>query len=86
MLSLKAKPEKEHWHTISRDWYASGLANQPGSGKLHHHLRLLSRESAEGEELKGIYHFITGLPAYAFIHAKITSVSSQHGTIFGEVL
>ena len=42
---------------MSRDWYAARIAEQPGAGRLHHHLGLLSRE-VEGEEfiilLKGI--------------------------------
>jgi hypothetical protein len=29
----------------------------PGGGKLHHHLGPLSREP-EGEELRGVYHFV----------------------------
>ena len=36
---------------------AARIAEQPGTGKLHHHLGLLSRE-VEGEELRGVYHFI----------------------------
>jgi protein SMG6 len=35
----------------------AGLAEQPGTGKLHHHLGLLERE-VEGEELRGCYHFV----------------------------
>jgi protein SMG6 len=53
---MDVEPEKERWRGIARDWYAAGLADTPGTGKLHHHLGLLSRE-AEGEELRGIYHF-----------------------------
>ncbi|KAJ7063093.1 hypothetical protein C8F01DRAFT_1209464 [Mycena amicta] len=37
---------------IARDWYAMGIADQPGHGKLHHHLGLLSRE-VDREELRG---------------------------------
>lgn len=54
---LDVEPEKERWRNIARDWYGAGLAEQPGTGKLHHHLGLLSRE-VEGEELKGVYHFV----------------------------
>ena len=50
------EPEKERWRNIARDWYGAGLADQPGTGKLHHHLGLLSRE-VESEELRGMYHF-----------------------------
>jgi protein SMG6 len=54
---LEVEPEKEQWRNIARDWYAAGIAEQPGTGKLHHHLGLLSRE-VEGEELRGVYHFV----------------------------
>ena len=50
---LEVEPEKELWRNIARDWYAAGIA---GTGKLHHHLGLLSRE-VEDEELRGVYHF-----------------------------
>lgn len=51
------EPEKERWRCIARDWYGAGIADQPGHGKLHHHLGLLSRE-VEREELRGVYHFV----------------------------
>jgi hypothetical protein len=54
---LDGEPEKERWRGIARDWYGAGLQDTPGTGKLHHHLGLFSQE-AEGEELKGVYHFI----------------------------
>ena len=54
---LSVEPEKERWRCIARDWYAQGLADTPGTGKLHHHLGLLSREK-DGEELRAIYHFV----------------------------
>ena len=54
---LDVEPEKERWRGIARDWYAQGLADTPGTGKLHHHLGLLSREK-DGEELRSIYHFV----------------------------
>ena len=38
---LDVEPEKERWQGITWDWYAQGLANIPGTGKLHHHLGLL---------------------------------------------
>lgn len=53
---LEVEPEKERWRNTARDWYAAGIAEQPGTGKLRHHLGLLSRE-VEGEELQGVYHF-----------------------------
>ena len=54
---LEVDPEKERWRNIARDWYAAGIAEQPGTGKLHHRLGLLSRE-VEREELRGVYHFV----------------------------
>ena len=56
---LEVEPEKEQRRNIARDcqWYAAGIAEQPGTGKLHHHLGLLSRE-VESEELRGVYHFV----------------------------
>jgi len=54
---MDVEPEKERWRNIARDWYGAGLAEQPGTGKLHHHLGLLSRE-VDGEELRGVYHFV----------------------------
>jgi protein SMG6 len=54
---MDVEPETERWRGIARDWYGAGLAEQPGTGKLHHHLGLLCRE-VEGEELRGVYHFV----------------------------
>jgi protein SMG6 len=54
---MELEPEKDRWRRIARDWYAEGVAAMPGHGKLHHHLGLLSRE-AEGDELRGVYHFV----------------------------
>ncbi|KZP20887.1 hypothetical protein FIBSPDRAFT_861344 [Athelia psychrophila] len=57
---MNVEPEKELWRGIARDWYAQGLADTPGTGKLHHHLGVLSREK-EGEELRALYHFIKSM-------------------------
>ncbi|KAH6867819.1 hypothetical protein BKA70DRAFT_1492558 [Coprinopsis sp. MPI-PUGE-AT-0042] len=54
--SMELEPEKERWRNIVREWYGAGLAEQLGTGKLHYHLGLLSRE-VEAKELRGIYHF-----------------------------
>ena len=54
---MDVEPEKERWRQIAREWYGAGLAEQPGTGKLHHHLGLLERE-VEDEELRGCYHFV----------------------------
>jgi protein SMG6 len=53
---LEVEPEKELWRNIARDWHAAGITEQPGTGKLHHHLGLLLRE-VEDKELRGVYHF-----------------------------
>lgn len=45
--------EKETWKVTARDWYAKGLAEMPGTGRLHHHLGVLSR----GDELRALHHF-----------------------------
>ncbi len=55
--ALELEPDKERWRNVAQDWYAAGLANTPGTGKLHHHLGLLSRE-VDGEELRAVYHFV----------------------------
>ena len=54
---LDVKPEKERWRGIARDWYTPGLADTPGTGKLYHHLGLLSWDK-DGEELQSVYHFV----------------------------
>lgn len=60
---MELEPEKERWRQISKEWYAKGLAFQPGSGKLHHHLGALSRdrEAGEKEELRAVYHFVKSM-------------------------
>ncbi|KAF7304708.1 PINc domain-containing protein [Mycena kentingensis (nom. inval.)] len=57
---FELEPEKERWRCIAREWFGMGIADQPGHGKLHHHLGLLSRE-ADGEELRGVYHFVKSM-------------------------
>ncbi|KAF9050675.1 hypothetical protein BDZ89DRAFT_1057118 [Hymenopellis radicata] len=69
---LEVEPEKEQWRKIARDWYGAGLTDQPGTGKLHHHLGLLSRD-AEGEELRGVYHFVKSMTT---LHPFMTSRES----------
>lgn len=54
---MQVEPEKERWRCISKEWYAQGIADTPGAGKLHHHLGFLSRE-VESEELRAVYHFV----------------------------
>jgi protein SMG6 len=54
---MELELEKDHWQRVALDWYAQGVAGTPGHGKFHHHLGLLICE-AEGEELRGLYHFV----------------------------
>lgn len=46
--------EQETWRVMARDWYGQGITETPGSGRLQHHLALLSK----GDELRGLYHFV----------------------------
>ncbi|KAJ6513896.1 hypothetical protein C8R47DRAFT_1092306 [Mycena vitilis] len=69
---LDVEPERERWRCIARDWYGAGIADQPGHGKLHHHLGLLSRE-VEREELRGVYHFVKSMTT---LHPFMTSRES----------
>jgi hypothetical protein len=62
---LEVEPDKERWRSIARDWYATSLFEQPGTGKLHHHLGLLHRE-VEHEELRGVYHFVKRCEFHGF--------------------
>lgn len=45
--------EHETWREMARDWYGQGLAENPGTGRLQHHLALLSK----GDELRALYHY-----------------------------
>ena len=61
------EPEKERWRQIAREWYAKGLTTTPVTGKLHHHLGLLSRDKDGGEEeLRGVYHFVKRYASFFF--------------------
>lgn len=48
--------DRETWRTTARDWYALGVGEKPGEGRLHHRLALLSRD-VKGEEERALYHF-----------------------------
>ncbi|KAF7295122.1 PINc domain-containing protein [Mycena indigotica] len=73
---LDVEPEKERWRCIARDWYGMGIADQPGHGKLHHHLGLLSRE-VDREELRGVYHFVKRqVQSMTTLHPFMTSRES----------
>lgn len=49
--------EQETWREMAREWYALGLAENPGTGRLQHHLALLSK----GDELRALYHYSKSL-------------------------
>lgn len=48
--------ERETWRSTARDWYALGLKDTPGAGRLQHHLGTLCRD-VKGDELRAVYHF-----------------------------
>jgi hypothetical protein len=59
--------EQETWKEMARDWYGQGVAENPGTGRLQHHLALLSK----GDELRSLYHyakrcvrFLLSLPSF----------------------
>lgn len=54
--------DKETWRTTARDWYAIGITEKPGEGRLHHHLALLCRD-VRGQEGRALYHFAKSLTA-----------------------
>jgi protein SMG6 len=56
-LALDVEPERETWRKTARGWYARGLKDTPGLGRLHHHLAIISREG-DGEEMRAVYHFV----------------------------
>jgi len=64
--AMELLPERQKWRNIAREWYSNGLIEYPGTGRLHHHMGFLCKEFGEGEELRGLYHFIKryipGLP------------------------
>ncbi|KAM0748417.1 hypothetical protein T439DRAFT_316305 [Meredithblackwellia eburnea MCA 4105] len=51
--------EQDSWRVIARDWYGQGVNETPGTGRLQHHLALLSK----GDELKGLFHYVKSLTA-----------------------
>lgn len=59
--------ERETWRANAREWYALGLKDTPGAGRLQHHIGTLSRD-IKGEELRAAYHFTK---RYAF-HGILT--------------
>lgn len=59
--AMELLPEREKWRNIAREWYSNGLIEYPGTGRLHHHMGFLCKEFGEGEELRGLYHFIKSM-------------------------
>ncbi|PWN49902.1 hypothetical protein IE53DRAFT_122305 [Violaceomyces palustris] len=61
--------EKETWRETAKGWYAKGLAEFPGTGRLHHHIAVLSRS----DELKALFHFCKSLTTWQpFFSARET--------------
>ncbi|BGP08709.1 hypothetical protein JCM10049v2_004558 [Rhodotorula toruloides] len=59
--------EQETWREIAKDWYGQGLAENPGTGRLQHHLALLSK----GDELRSLYHYCKSLTAaHPYVSAR----------------
>ena len=54
LATFEEEPERDQWRNIARGWYGDGLRDQPGNGKLHHHIGLLCRED---ETLLALYHY-----------------------------
>lgn len=49
--------ERDIWRSVAREWYALGLKDTPGAGRLQYHLGTLCRDS-KGQEARGAYHFV----------------------------
>ncbi|KAL8283301.1 hypothetical protein RQP46_005711 [Phenoliferia psychrophenolica] len=59
--------EQESWRVIARDWYGQGVTETPGTGRLQHHLALLSK----GDEMRGLYHYAKSLTAaHPYVSAR----------------
>lgn len=68
-------PEREQWRDIARDWYGEGLKDQPGNGKLHHHIGLLCQED---ETLRALYHYTKRYVISAAVILRSSDTRSQH--------
>ena len=62
--AMELLPERAMWRNLAREWYSNGLIEYPGTGRLHHHMGFLCKEFGEGEELRGLYHFIKRYALY----------------------
>ncbi|CAO1632740.1 unnamed protein product [Sympodiomycopsis kandeliae] len=67
--------DRETWSTTAKGWYAKGLADTPGTGRLHHHLALLS----DRDQLRALYHFCKALTTLQPFPAARESVLSLFG-------
>lgn len=45
--------EQDIWRTVSQEWYFLGLSETPGTGRLHHHLAMIT----EDDPLRTLYHY-----------------------------
>jgi hypothetical protein len=64
MFARGEADENDVWRTKAAEWYAMGLGDTPGAGRLQHHLGSLSRDAVlhdealgRSEELRAAYHF-----------------------------
>lgn len=60
--------EQEVWRRTAKDWYNKGLAETPGTGRLHHHLALLCKNDA----LRSLYHFAKRLGLLTWYRSRVT--------------
>lgn len=81
---LGPEPEKERWRNVVWNWCSAGLLEQPGNGKLHHHLGLLSREVNQKDSVvcttlrKGTSPFYHPVPQSDFSATSIYSTTNLH--------
>ncbi|PWZ02136.1 hypothetical protein BCV70DRAFT_157162 [Testicularia cyperi] len=73
--------EKETWRQTAKDWYAKGIAEYPVTGRLHHHLGVLTRD----DELRALHHLTKSLvTAKPYGNAKesiLTMFDQQHQSL-----
>ena len=60
---MEIRPDMEWWRGVAKEWYSQGLAEAPGTSKLHQHLELLSWE-VKGEELRYFVKRCLCLPGF----------------------
>lgn len=63
LVTFELEPEREQWRNIARNSYGDGLRDQPGNGKLHHHIAMLCRED---ETLQSLYHYTKRYAVHSF--------------------